>query len=91
MQKFPIKVLFLLLLCLTYDKGTHMISNSRDRVWLRVNRILKLASVQRELRLSGFELEGGLQSAMMSSEVASESSQPASAADTLAGLDKTSC
>ena len=52
-----------------------MISNSRDRVWLRVNRILKLASVQHELRLSGFELDGGLQSEMMSSEVVPESSQ----------------
>ena len=56
-----------------------------------VNRILKLASVQHELRLSGFELEGSLQSGLMSSEVVPESAQPASAADTLAGLDKTSC
>ena len=42
---------------------------------LCVNRILKLASVQHELRLSGFELDGGLQSEMMSSEAVPESSQ----------------
>ena len=49
--------------------------NRDKRVCLCVHRILKLASVQHELRLSGFELDGGLQSEMMSSEVVPESSQ----------------